>query len=146
MSSSYVSPANSSAMGYLYFDDGVSHTKNISRIDVAYSFNSSDYSTIADVAFLNPVKGFRSTVVGARNEELGTLTIFNPFVDPIASSRMFQSVTLYTTADPSTGIDISNMTTYAGGIVQGKILQVAPYYILQNDEQLHYRFDEISRI
>jgi len=147
---------SAAAVGFLYFDDGVSYAKNLSIFDFYYQYGGSGTGreeTVATIFFEQSGNGYKDAN-GAANEKIGTITVFNPMmdavsdhsVDPPVLARKVASVQA-SVVDLSTGqmstVDLE--PTYALSDSDSQVLQFAVASGSSADAR-HYRFEEVEKI
>jgi alpha-glucosidase (family GH31 glycosyl hydrolase) len=94
-STGYSTDVPAAASGYIYFDDGVSAVDNFTRFDLFYAFDETTPDTLATLNFtVMTEKGYIGIT---KNEQIGNITIYNPFPDAEGSARQFTQVTVVLT-------------------------------------------------
>ena len=130
---------HASAVGFVIYDDGVSTSSDYSRFDLYFSHDEQSPTTVATLTF-QPIKTTYSQ--GTKSEQLGTITIFNPFNDK--SPRQFDTITL-TLADKSQ-VDITKQAYFADG-VESMVLKIGMEDVREAKKDVaNYRFDQVEQV
>lgn len=146
---------NASAVGFLYFDDGVSYEKNVTIFDFYYQYGgkgTGSEETEATIFFEQSGDGYKDPN-GARNEKIGNITIFNPMMDAVpdhssdssTDARQVSSVKASIVGNNTTSmVDLSY--SYELQDHNSQILQISVASNSTNATDTHYRFDQVKSI
>lgn len=141
VSNSYWPDENCAASGFLYFDDGVSYEKSTSRFDIFFEYDATAPTKLASVVFKEAPGNTYST--NSTNEQVGVISIFNPFGDDAENARKIVTATVQLKAggDP---IDITNQVYY-----EDTYLNQVVFIDMRDTSKTvvtNFRFDEIDRV
>lgn len=127
-------------MGFVYFDDGVSAVKNVTRYDFLYQLDSVTPSNKSVIHIKEVATGFKGMT---QNEQIGTLSIFNPFMDAVGVQRKISSVI----AQTSTGVyDLTAATQFMDNDASNQNLLINMIDGRVVTEVKNFRFDEVTSI
>jgi len=137
---SYTKTTPAAAVGFVYFDDGVSVTKNVTRYDFLYSYDSVNPGNTTVIHISEVATGFKGMTL---NEQMGSITIFNPFMDAAGQARNVSSVL----AQTNTGVyDLTAAASFMDNDASNQILVINMIDGRVVTEVKNFRFDEVSTI
>lgn len=143
--SGYIS-GQAAAMGYIYFDDGISYVKNISRHDFWFAYNETNADTVASLNFSESVGDYKNMTAA---EQIGNITIFNPFHDADGSTRQFTKITgNYMNNGALTAVDLSTQAGYYDDNSAASLILTINMMMpaTANADEKRFRFDEMHSV